>query len=528
MQDKDICEVRGTDPFIRLKSVDSSPALYWLVLTAGAATMGVEMCASRLLAPYFGNSLPVWGLLIGVLLACLAGGYFLGGRLADQHPEARRLFELAAWAAVFIAAIPYLSRPILRYAAAGLAGYQAGLIAGSLAGVVLLFALPAVLLGCISPFALRLSIRDAATSGQVAGRLYALSTLGSLLGTFGTVFWLIPTLGTRRTLFGLALLLLLSAIAGLWQIARRRVWLYLLLLLAIVALQFLPSAAIKPGQGLLYERDSAYNYIQVLLDADGEEVLLKLNEGEGIQSSYHPREILTGYVYDYFLLVPFFKSELASPPVSGLCLIGLAAGTSARQYSAVFGAIPIDGVEIDPAVVEAGRRFFDLNLPNLDIAIADGRYFLAHSDKQYDVILVDAYNPPYIPFQLTTAEFFRQTLEHLTEDGVIGINVARTETDYALVEAIATTLRTVYPGVYVLHTLSNLNTVVIGTQQPAGLEEITARLAGLADPLLQDVVSRAAGRVRPFEPAGGPVLTDDHAPVERIVHAMILRYLFGE
>jgi len=487
--------------------------------------MGLEMAASRLLAPYFGNSLPVWGLLIGLLLACLALGYTLGGRLADRSPQPHLLYELTAWAGFWIGLVPYLSRPILRYAAVGLAGTRAGAVLGSLAGVLILFAVPAILLGCISPFALRLSIRDAATSGKVAGRLYALSTVGSLLGTFGTVFWLIPTWGTRRTIFLLALALLGVALVGLWQTGRRRLPLYLLLWLAVLALQLLPAGEIKPGAGLLYERDSAYNYVQVL--QDGDEVVLKLNEGEGIQSAYRPGEILSGYVYDYFLLVPFFRGR-ESLPVSSLCLIGLAAGTAARQYSAVFGPLPIDGVEIDPAVVEAGRRFFDLHLPNLDIAIEDGRYFLAHSARQYDVILVDAYNPPYIPFQLTTAEFFRQTREHLTADGVIGINVARTESDYALVDAIATTLRAVYPTVYVMDTLGNLNSVVVGTPGPADLDTVTARLAGLSDPVLQDVAARAAGRVREHDAAAGQVLSDDHAPVEQVVHGMILRYLFGQ
>jgi spermidine synthase len=530
--------VRNSDPFIRPQSAATAPrdfggvgskrrtaTLYWLVLITGAATMGVEMCASRLLAPYFGNSLPVWGLLIGLLLACLAGGYFLGGRLADRYPQAHLLYELAAWAGFWIGCVPYLSHPILHYAAVGLAEYQAGAVLGSLLAVVALFAMPALLLGCVSPLALRLRIQDTASSGQVAGRLYALSTLGSLLGTFGTVFWLIPALGTRCTIFLLSLALLLSAIGGLVQTNRRRVLLYLLLLLAMLALQLVPLGAIKPAQGLLYERDSAYNYIQVL--RNGQEVVLKLNEGEGIQSAYQPGEIITGYVYDYFLLVPFFKSASA-PPVSSLCLIGLAAGTAARQYSAVFGPIPIDGVEIDPAVVQAGQRFFDLNLPNLHIAIEDGRYFLAHSARQYDVILVDAYNPPYIPFQLTTAEFFSQTRGHLAADGVLGINVARTASDYALVNAIASTLRAVYPTVYVMDTQSNLNSVVVATQGPANLAAVTARLAALTDPVLRDVASRAAGRVREFEPAGGQVLTDDHAPVEQIVHGMIARYLLSQ
>jgi spermidine synthase len=500
--------------------------LYLLVLVGGAATMGVEMCASRLLAPYFGSSLPVWGLLIGFLLAYLALGYTLGGRFADRHPQAGALYQLAAWAGFLVGLVPYLARPILQRSLLGLASYQAGAILGSLLGLLILFAVPVVLLGCLFPFAVRLSIKDTDSSGEVAGRLYALSTIGSLIGTFASVFLLIPSLGTRRTMVVISLSLLITAIAGLFQSIGRKALLYILLLIAILVLQFLPVGAIKPSQGLIYEMDSAYNYIQVL--QEGEETLLKLNEGEGIQSTYHPQRVLTGYVYDYFLLTPFFRSGHHSPAVTSLCLIGLAAGTAARQYSSVFGPIPIDGVEIDPTVVQVAKRFFGLNLDNLNIVVEDGRYYLNHGSERYDVIIVDAYCPPYIPFQLTTSEFFEEARTHLGEDGAIAINVARTETDYALVDAIASTMKVVYPSVYVMDTLGNLNSVVIGTRQPSELSAIQAELAGLTDPVLSDVVQRATGRIREFTASSPMILHDDHAPVEQIVHAMVARYILGQ
>jgi len=488
--------------------------------------MGVEMCASRLLAPYFGTSLPVWGLLIGLLLAYLSLGYFWGGKLADRYPEASVLYQFSAWAGFTIGLIPYLAHPILRYSVIAFTGYQVGAVLGSLVSVLVLFAIPIILLGFIFPFAMRLSIKDATSSGNIAGRLYALSTMGSLLGTFGSVFLLIPAFGTRRTIFALSLLLLTIAIIGLLHISGRRAWPYILLLALVVALQLLPQGAIKPTPGLIYEMDSAYNYIQVL--RDGENLVLKLNEGEGIQSVYHPQRILTGYVYDYFLLVPFFRSGQPEPPIGSLCLIGLAGGTTARQYSAVFGALPIDGVEIDPAIIEVGQRFFDLNLPNLRIVAEDGRYYLAHTRNCYDVIIVDAYCPPYIPFQLTTLEFFRQVQAHLTADGVVAMNVARTETDYTLVDAIASTLKAVYPNVYIMDTLSNLNSIVIASRQPTDLATITARLASLSDPVLRDVAYRAAGRIREFLAPNSPILSDDRAPVEQMVHAIVARYFLGQ
>jgi predicted membrane-bound spermidine synthase len=498
--------------------------LYALVAVSGAATMALEMSASRLLAPYFGNSLPVWGLLIGLLLAYLAIGYALGGRLADRHPYASALYRIAAWSGFLIGLIPHLSRPILHLAASAFARYEAGAVLGSLLGVLALFSAPVVLLGCISPFAIRLSVESASSSGDAAGRIYALSTLGSLVGTFGAVFGLIPSVGTRRTIFVLSVSLLATAALGLAQTYRRKALPYLLLLVVIVALQFWPGGATKPTQGLIHELESAYNYIQVL--QEGEALVLKLNEGEGIQSAYRPGQVLTGYVYDYFLLVPFFRSETASP-ITNLCLIGLAAGTTARQYSTVFGPISIDGVEIDPAIVGVARQFFDMNLPNLRIFVRDGRYHLANSDTHYDVVAIDAYRPPYIPFQLTTVEFFAQVRDHLTHDGVVAVNVARTETDYALVDAIAGTLKAVYPSVYVMDIMSNLNSVVVATEQPTDLRVVEERLAALSDPMLSEVVRRASGRMWEFNRPVGTILSDDHAPVEHIVHAVAARYLFG-
>jgi spermidine synthase len=501
-------------------------ALYLLVFAAGAATMGVEMCASRLLAPYFGNSLPVWGVVIGLLLAYLALGYSLGGRLADRFPSQEVLYEVSAWAGFAIGLVPYIARPILRYSVVGFGDYQAGPVLGSFFGVLALFAIPVILLGCVPPFAVRLSVEDTVSSGQAAGRIYVLSTLGSLAGTFAPVFLLIPTLGTRRTIFVISISLLGIAILGLLPAPRRKALLYTVLLLLLLALQLVSFGAIKPTQGMIYETDSAYNYIQVL--QLGEERVLKLNEGEGIQSSYSPQQILSGYVYDYFLLLPYFRSAQYSPPLTNMCLIGLAGGTTARQYHAVFGPIAIDGIEIDPAIVRVGRRFFGLELPNLHIVAEDGRYYLAHSQKRYDVVIVDAYNPPYIPFQLTTVEFFQEVRDHLTADGIVGINVARTETDYALVETIASTLKVIYPSVYVMDMLGDLNSVVVASLRPTELAVITERLAGFSDPILGNVASRASGRVRSFGRPSRDILSDDHAPVEQIVHAIMARYLQGQ
>src|SRR6266700_2859257 len=186
-----------------------------LVFVAGACSLAVELSASRLLAPYFGTSLFVWANLIGLILLYLTIGYYLGGRLADRYPRPTVLYLLTTSAAFLIGLIPFISRPILGWSLSSFASYSISVFYGSLVSVILLFAIPMILLGCVSPFALRLTIERVGKSGRTAGQLYAISTAGSILGTFLPVLWLIPTIGTYRTFFVFAVSLLLISIIGL-------------------------------------------------------------------------------------------------------------------------------------------------------------------------------------------------------------------------------------------------------------------------------------------------------------------------
>ncbi len=282
-----------------------------LVFISGMASLGVEFGASRLLAPYFGTSLYVWGVLIGLILVYLSAGYVIGGRLADRHPRDDVLYQITAWAGLWIGIIPLVSYPILLISQQGFKEVSVGLVLGTLLAVVLLFAAPVVLLGCVSPFAIRLLLRDVETGGNTAGRVYALSTAGSILGTFLPVFWFIPTYGTRPTLEGFGLVLVGVSIAGLWP--RRR--LYASFAAAVIlAWIFLPSGIKPPQVGqLLYEKESAYGYIQVV--RDGSKTELILNEGEAIHSIYDPSSLLTGGPWDYMLVADSFRPAQASEPV---------------------------------------------------------------------------------------------------------------------------------------------------------------------------------------------------------------------
>ena len=214
-----------------------------------------------------------------------------------------------------------------------------------------------------------------------------------------------------------------------------------------------------------------------------------------------------------------------------MAVIGSAAGTEAKQYTAVYGPIPIDGAEIDPEIIRVGRDYFDMNEPNFNAVAQDGRYFLANSRSKYDVIAIDAYRPPYIPFHLTTQEFFGQVRDHLTEKGVVAINAGRTLTDWSLVNALASTLDAVFPNVYTVDLAQPgqdlINVLVVATNQPTSLANLAANTTLLDHPILQQVAGDAVAHAVEFtEPT--IVFTDDRAPVEQVVHGLLLSFVLGE
>jgi spermidine synthase len=507
------------------------PYLYLLVFTCGFVTLGVELSASRLLDPWFGNSLVVWAGLIGMILLYLALGYWIGGRVADHSPYPPTMLRLAALGAAGIGLVPTLARPVLPVASRGVADFDTGLLAGSMAGILILFAIPVTLLACVNPFAIRLTMQQVEGSGKVAGRVYALSTAGSILGCFLPLL-LIPNLGTRSTFALLSGILLLVILAGLLWV--RQSWDALAVGAAVAVIVWLgwrPLGPIKPAAGLLYEKESAFNYIQVL-DA-GVERQLRLNEGEGIHSVYRPAGGLADGIWDYFLIAPAFNSAPYSPgQVSRVCIVGLAAGTMVHLFTEAYGPIDIAGAELDPEIIVAGRQWFNMNEPNLRAVAADGRRFLRDDTERCDVIAVDAYRPPYIPFHLTTVEFFALARDRLAEDGVVAVNVGRTHTDYSLVNAIALTMAQVFPSVYVIDEPdqgSSLgNSLVIATASPTSLDDLRSNLPHFDQPLLSEVARRAVPHARiPDPPAGTPIFTDDRAPVEQVVHQLILGHLLG-
>lgn len=507
--------------------------IYVTVFFAGMTSLGIEMLASRLLERSFGMTNLVWASVIGLILIYLAIGYFLGGAWADRSPAFSTFFKILIWSAIATALLPVVSRPILQLVSSAFDHLQAGPMIGSFVTTLLLLVVPTVLLGTASPFAIRLAARQTRSIGSTAGKIYAISTLGSFIGTFLPALLLMPTIGTYRSFFVFAAALLAVALTGLginsgWKSVLPFLWTPVLI--AGLWIWGLPGSD-RPTNGQIYESESSYNYIQVV-EQDGYRYLM-LNESLGYHSIFHPDEYFYAGPWEEILAAPFFNPAPYDPTrIQRIAIVGLAAGTSARQSTYALGAVPIDGFELDEKIIQVGREYFDMNQPNLNVIIQDGRWGLEHSPYRYQIISIDAYRPPYIPWHMTTREFFQIVFQHLAEDGVMVINVGRLPNDRRMVDALAATIGSVFPSIYIVDIPDTLNTLIYASRQPTQASNLNENLAYLrqkpdTNPLLLSALALAAENLHPLPSSTAQVLTDDLAPVEQITNQMILDLLFN-
>ena len=503
--------------------------ILFTVFISGMTTLAAELAAGRLIGNVFGTSNIVWATIIGLILIYLTLGYFLGGKWADANPTPAALYRILAWGAFTLGLIPYIAGPVLRSAAIAFDSLQVGILGASFVAVLILFIIPITLLGTISPFAIRLSVQDTAHAGQTSGQIYAISTLGSFIGTFLPTLVTIPAIGTKNTFLLFSMTLLVVALIGLARFANTRemfrlAWMPIALIIIAI---FSAGQSLKSSTGQIYETESAYNYIQV--QQQNGFTLLRLNEGQGVHSIYRPDTLQYNGPWDQVLVSPYFYAGRKPSDVRRVAIIGLAAGTTARQMTAVYGNIPIDGYELDPKIVEVGQKYFGMTMPNLNIIIGDGRLNLERSTQQYDIIAVDAYRPPYIPPHMTTLEFFKICASRLTGDGVLTLNSASVPGDRRLINGLATTMATVFPSIYTVDIPGSLNTMIFATKQQTTPEDFAANLLALSQdtsvhPLLVSTMQVTSANLKTgYETT--QVFTDDHAPIEWIVNDMVIRFI---
>jgi spermidine synthase len=413
-----------------------------LALVGGAVTMVVELSAVRLLAPYFGTALSVWTHVIGVLLLGLALGYALGARLSLGPAPARRLGLQLLLAGALTAALPWLVQrlsSLLLPEALSLADAARLLERGSLATSLCCFLPPAVLLGSLGPLVVEsLARRTGAHAGQAGGLVFAASTLGSLLGTFATHYWLLPNLGVTNTHVGAAGVLLLLAIGALWSSGLKTPGALLLIPLGLLwAVPEPPRRALRAGLELIDERESPYAQVRVLAEAESGLRYLAVNEhSDSFQSVWAPEPGLLppGFYYNYFVLPAWWRASADPAPRDyRVLLLGLGAGSAWRVLQ---GALPPGwrpsgvGVELDPVVVELAREHLDLPAPGGALEVVAGLDARAAAEAlrrrgaRFDLIVLDCYaNQMEVPEHLGTVEHFQLLGELLEAEGHLAVNV---------------------------------------------------------------------------------------------------------
>jgi predicted membrane-bound spermidine synthase len=498
------------------------------VFIAGMTTLAAEFGASRLLQMRFGSVNIVWAVIIGLILVYFAVGYAIGGKQADRSPFPQTMFNFLAWGGLLLGVVPILAQPILLVSASAMENLNLGVVAAAFLGTLALFSLPVTLLAMTTPFAIRITLKNKEQAGDVAGKLYALSTVGSVLGAFLPTLLLFPLVGTSRTILFSGLLVLIVAIGGLWISGEKKksLW-FSIAAISLLVFALFGDFHVKDSPGQVYETESQYNYIQVQ-EINGF-TQLRLNDGQGVHSIYHPEQLFYNGPWELFLVGPFFNPDYNPENLDHYAIIGLAAGTSARQAYAVYPSVDIDGFEIDSEIVRVGREYFAMDIPDLNVYVEDGRWGLEHSTRIYDLIAVDAYRPPYIPPHMTTVEFFQIAYDHLTKKGVLVINVGRAPGNRDLINGLSTTMATIFPSIHIMDIPGTLNSMVFATRQPTSMEDFIAnfnRFQGNREihPLLVSAMSSAIANAQP-EHETTQVFTDDKAPIEWLTNNLIINFM---
>ncbi|MFH1539144.1 MAG: fused MFS/spermidine synthase [bacterium] len=497
--------------------------IYLLVFINGFVIMGVELSASRLVAPYFGTTLVVWTNLIGAIMLFLSIGYYLGGEISVRRPQPRVLYSLTLAAGVTVAFLPMAARPLMALVSGAA---TAGSFFAVMGATFLLLAPSTILMGCVVPFAVRLRCREAEdasrTAGRIAGTLYAVATVGSIIGVFLPVLFLMPTFGTRATFFILSAALTVVSLVG---IARP---LPLLLLAAYLPVALTLGKSIGPsvsGEVLLEERETPYNYVRIF--QKGDRVQMSINEGQLVYSQFVKGELLTHTYRDLFTLAPLFSGRYAEKGYpSKILVLGIGGGIASQQLRRAYPEAEINGVEIDPVLPELGEKWMGLEGALDRLVIDDGRNFLRGCENEYDVIVADAYSQIYIPFHLATVEFFEEVRQCLAPGGVMALNVAwRTAENHELLTHVANTASTVFQTVHLATMRHRYNVLLFASGDELDERAVDKNMAGAAGELEKAVLEEVVSGVQRYGVVEGVFpFTDDWAPVEmmtdRVWYAM--------
>jgi spermidine synthase len=525
-------------------------SLYFAVFVSGAVLLGVEIASSRVLAPFFGSSLYVWGALIGVVLTGLAIGYWLGGALADRRPSVTLLLGVMGLGALLVLAIPFADDRVLRW----VIDWDPGARLNPLVAAVVLFGPMSIVLAAVTPVAVRIAAHSVDTLGRTAGRLFAVSTVGSIVGTFATAFVLIPEFGTNQLLAqGAAALLAGTAlvagaralpIVGVAGLAAAAGAAALSVSLApeqtgrlspAAAENYSPVYRLRGGSSneptdfaaegvrVLYRKESAYHAIAVVQDTESR----YLRFDNSFQSAMNLGAPFTSpFEYpDYFALAMAYR-----PEARRALFIGLGGASAPKRFWRDFPQLQVDAVELDEEVVNVAYRFFGLpRHPRLQVEVEDGRRYLQKTDEKWDVILLDAYYSDAVPFHLATREFLDLARSRLNPGGIVVANIIGSVegSGSKLFRSFYRTYRSVFPSVAIhpvgvrddLDALRNVMVIAGNSAFPSKsfLVERWRELRGRY-PRMPDLRAPIRTRYEKFVPTRDvPVLTDDYAPTDALI-----------
>ena len=525
-------------------------SLYFAVFVSGAVLLGVEIASSRVLAPFFGNSLYVWGALIGVVLTGLAIGYWVGGALADRRPAVGVLLGVMALGALLVLAIPFADERVLRW----VIDLDPGARLNPLVSAVILFGPMSVVLAAVTPVAVRIAAESVDTLGRTAGRLFAVSTVGSIVGTFATAFVLIPEFGTNQLLAqgaaallaGTALVAAVRAlpivgVAGLAAAAGAAALSVSLApeqsgrLSAAAAENYSPVYRLRGGssneptdyaaEGLkvLYRKESAYHAIAVVEDTDSR----YLRFDNSFQSAMNlDAPFTTPFEYpDYFALALTYK-----PDARRALFIGLGGASAPKRFWRDFPQMDVKAVELDREVVNVAYRFFRMPRDQrLEVEVEDGRRYLQTNEERWDLIVLDAYYSDSVPFHLVTREFLQLARSRLNPGGLVVANVIGSieGPGSRLFRSFYRTYRSVFPSIAVhpvglrndLDSLRNI-IVIAGNAAFPSRDFLTQRWRELRQqhsriPDLRRPIRTRYEKLVPTRDV--PVLTDDYAPTDALI-----------
>ncbi|MCX8131642.1 MAG: fused MFS/spermidine synthase [Clostridia bacterium] len=498
--------------------------VYMTSFFCGMSVMAVELSATRMLATTFSSSSIIYTIVIGLIMISLSIGNVIGGRSADKQKNADKLYFMIGIASVWIAIIPVIGKYVTVLSAAIFVFIlpENLIVAGSITSCLIIFSFPLVIMGMVSPYLVKLGLKDISNSGKTAGEIYALSTIGSIIGTFVPTFVTIPTLGTSKTFFVFAIILNLISLYY-FVTNKRKIIRSVITTLIIITLALAPlnSSYAFWEKNIVYEGESMYNYLKVTEYKDS--VILSTNVAFGVQSIYKKNNTLSGYYYDYGLMAPFFIRDTSFDKKLNVLILGLGTGTYAKQCKRYFPNSSTDGVEIDQKIVDLSKQYFELKENEAKIYVNDGRTFLMSKEaKRYDLIMVDAYHDITIPFHMSTVEFFRQVKEHLRDNGVILINInMRSEKNNEITDYLTQTVKHVMNKVYKYDLQTGTNTLVFASDDKNCIENYKNNISILSesDPLFKISNSVKSNLVEISE--ANHIFTDDIAPVELMGQKML-------